>query len=404
MLRPAATLSLVLFANQGATLILSPILVDVAHDFDVSTATAGQLRAISGGVAAVTALAVGPLAGRVGLKRLLLGGLALLAAASGLSATAPTFGILAGAQALLGIALAVLLAGAVAGATAWIAPERRADALSLTFSGQAAAWLIGMPIVGLVGVVSWRLTWVALPIAAAIPAFLLVAKLPAVRSRPTSVAADLRLVLRDRVLAAWVLGEVLAFSAWTGLLVYVGALLIQSYEVSLRTTGLVLGVAFLAYFPGSLLARRFIERSAQRLLVALALGAAVVAALIGAVRPDVWVTVLLLAVYVALNSGRTIAGSAFGLDAAPDRSVTAMGMRASATQLGYLIGAGVGGVALHLGGYGAMGATFAGLYVLATVPHLVIRVRFGRERLAREGDGGPGDSGRRLPGGVRGDR
>jgi predicted MFS family arabinose efflux permease len=372
VLRPAATLSLVLFANQCATLILSPILVDVARDFDVSTATAGQLRAISGGVAAATALTVGPLAGRVGLKRLLMSALALLAAASGLSAAAPTFAVLAVGQALLGVAFAVLLSGAVAGAIAWIAPERRADALSLTFSGQAAAWLVGMPIVGLVGAISWRLTWLALPVAAAIPALVLVATLPAVRSRATSVRADLSLLYRDRVLAGWVAGEVLAFSAWTGMLVYIGALLIQTYDLTLRTTGLLLGLVFLAYFPGSMVARRFIDRSPQRLLIVLALLAALLAALIGAVRPAPWVTVLLLAAYVSINSGRTIAGSAFGLDAAPERVVTAMGMRASATQLGYLIGAGLGGLALHLGGYAAVGATFACLYVLAIVPHLLM--------------------------------
>jgi predicted MFS family arabinose efflux permease len=372
VLRPALTLSLVLFANQSASLILSPILVDVARDFDVSTAAAGQLRAISGAVAAVTALTVGQIAGRTGLKRLLLAGLALLALAAVLSAAAPSFAFLAAAQIVLGVAIALLLAGAVAGATAWVTPERRADALSLTFSGQAAAWLVGMPIVGVVAAVSWRLTWIVLPLAAAALAAGLVAILPAVRTAPTSLRSDLGLLRGDRVVAAWVTGEVLAFSSWTGMLVYIGALLIETYGLSLPATGLLLGLVFAAYFPGSLVARRYVDRSAQALLVVLALCAAVVAVLIGTVRPAVWVTELFLALYILLNSGRTIAGSAFGLDAAPRRAVSAMGMRASATQLGYLIGAGLGGIALHFGGYPALGATFAVLYLLAIVPHVVL--------------------------------
>jgi predicted MFS family arabinose efflux permease len=49
-----------------------------------------------------------------------------------------------------------------------------------------------------------------------------------------------------------------------------------------------------------------------------------------------------------------------------------MGMRASATQVGYLVGAGLGGLALHFGGYAAAGATFAALYVLAVVPHAIL--------------------------------
>lgn len=372
VLRPAATLSLTLFANQSATLVLAPILVEIARDFDVSTATAGQLRSVSGAVAGVTALAAGPLAGRLGLRRMLLAGLGLLAVACGLSAAAPTFAVLAAAQALLGGALAILLAGAVAGAIAWIAPERRADALSVTFSGQALAWLVGMPVVGLVGAVSWRLTWVVLPIAAALVAFVLVAMLPAVPVHRASLRADLGLLVRDRAIAGWAAGEVLCFSAWTGWLVYSGALLIESYGASLRTTGLLLGAVFLAYLPGSWLARRGLDRSSRRLLVMLALGAAVAAALIGSVRPGLWLTVALLSVFVFLNSGRTIVGSVVGLEVAPGRAVTAMGIRASATQLGYLVGSGLGGLALHLGGYPALGATFAGFYLLAVAVHVLL--------------------------------
>jgi MFS transporter, DHA1 family, inner membrane transport protein len=412
--------------------VLSPILVEVAQDFDVSTATAGQLRAISGSVAAVTAFGVGAMAARVGLRSLLLGGLGTLALASALSAAAPTFAALAGAQVLLGAAVGVLLSAGIAGATAWIPRERRADALSATFSGQAVAWLVGMPLVGAVGDVSWRLAWLVLPLAASLLALAFAFRLPEAPRRPATLRGDpgarletpprpvaaqkpawrrprrhryfpssgascvlarraservpdsprspdgpLATLARDRVLAAWWLGEVLAFSAWVGVLVYAGALLVDSYALSLTATGAILGGMFAAYLPGTLYFRRHIERSSQRLVIGLGLAAAVVAALIGSLRQALWLTVLLLAVYVFLNAGRTIAGSAFGLDAAPGRSVMAMGLRASAAQLGYLIGAGVGGLALHFGGYAALGAAFCGLYVLAVVPHVLMAVAGG---------------------------
>jgi predicted MFS family arabinose efflux permease len=372
VLRAATTLSTCLFASQAGTLVLTPILVEVAADFDVSTATAGQLRTISGAVAAATAIGVGYLAGRLGLNRLLIAGLLTLAFAAALSAVSPTFAVLAVAQVPLGIAIAVLLSSGVAGTTAWIRPDRRADALSAAFSGQAIAWLVGMPLVGTVGEVSWRLAWVALPLAATVPALLLAAGLPAAPRQPARLTDDLSLLARDRAVRGWWVGEALAFSGWVGLLVYSGALLIDSYGISLRLAGLLLGLMFIAYFPGSLLFRRFIDRAARRLIVVLGLSAGVVAALIGAARPGLWLTMPLLATYVFLNSGRTLAGSALGLDVAPGRSVTAMGMRASATQVGYLVGAGLGGLALHFGGYAAAGATFAALYVLAVVPHAIL--------------------------------
>ena len=96
--RPVVALFLCLFANQSGTLVLSPILVEVARDFEVSTAAAGQLRAVSGVAAGATALAIGMLARSAGLRRLILSGLALLAAGCLASAAAPAFFVLALAQ------------------------------------------------------------------------------------------------------------------------------------------------------------------------------------------------------------------------------------------------------------------------------------------------------------------
>ena len=55
---PANALFLGLFASQAGVLVLSPILVDVARDFGVSTAVAGQLRLAAAPLAALVAFAV----------------------------------------------------------------------------------------------------------------------------------------------------------------------------------------------------------------------------------------------------------------------------------------------------------------------------------------------------------
>lgn len=77
-----------LFAAQAGLLTLSPILPNVARDFGVATAAAGQLRTLVGlvgGVAALVAVFVGS---RVGLRRLLLAGNGLLVLGSVASAAA----------------------------------------------------------------------------------------------------------------------------------------------------------------------------------------------------------------------------------------------------------------------------------------------------------------------------
>jgi predicted MFS family arabinose efflux permease len=77
-----------LAASQAALVVLNPLLPDVATDLGISVATAGQLRTVSGLAAGFAALTAGLWAARLGLRELLLGGVATLALGSLLSAAA----------------------------------------------------------------------------------------------------------------------------------------------------------------------------------------------------------------------------------------------------------------------------------------------------------------------------
>jgi hypothetical protein len=120
-----------MFVGQAALIALSPVLPEVARDFGVSTATAGQLRAVSGLVAGATAAGMGLIATRFGIRDLLILGLWLLVGGSLLSAAAPSFAVLAAAQVPVGAGLGIVLSAALAGAAEWVPDERRAGALSL---------------------------------------------------------------------------------------------------------------------------------------------------------------------------------------------------------------------------------------------------------------------------------
>ncbi len=371
---PAPVLFLCLFAAQAAVLVLSPILPVVARDLGVSTATAGQLRAISGLVAGALALGVAPIAGRVGLRDLILGGLTLLAMGALASAAAPTFATLAAAQAVIGAGLALVLSAGVAAADAWSSPEGRARVLSWALVGQPAAWVVGMPIVGLVVRLGWRYTWLALPLAAALVA--LVATSGRRRDRPMAVGGGWWSVLRrERDVRVWAVGELLAYSAWSGTLVFAGALLIESYGSSPVVASIVLATAAAAYLPGNFLARRRVERAARPLIVSLALVAATLALVLGGVRPSLWWSAAVLAALGFVNGGRTLAGAAFGLDAGGERKIAVTSVRSAALQLGYLGGAGLGGTALAAGGYAALGAMLGALFLLAGLVHVPSLVR-----------------------------
>jgi MFS transporter, DHA1 family, inner membrane transport protein len=299
----------------------------------------------------------------------MLGALVTLACGSLVSGAAPDFAVLVVAQAAVGAGIGVSYSAAIAATAEWSTAENRSRVLALTLLGPPLAWIIGMPLVGFLGELSWRLAWLAVPVAMALVAAVLLLRQRA--TPPAHARAGLRSVLTHAGVARWTVGELFAFSGWAGALVYMGALLVESYDLSIAATGLALGFGALVYVPGNFLFRRWVDAHGRLLLVALALSAALTVALLGAVRASVWVSVGLFSILCFIAGGRTLAGSARGLGLAQDLRLGVTGVRAAAIQAGYFVGAALGGAALAVGGYGTLGLAFAALFVGAAIPHLL---------------------------------
>jgi predicted MFS family arabinose efflux permease len=365
--RVAAVLFLSLFSAQAAVIALSPVLSRVAADLGVSTATAGQLRTLSGLAAGIAALAVPRAARRLSLRTLMLAGTSLIGAGSLMSAAASGLAVLAAAQILLGVGIAAVVAPGTAAAAAWVPAERRTDVLSWALIGQPAAWIVGMPLVGALGEVDWRLGWIALPFAVSLLAAGLLWRRPGGPPEPAP-EAGLISALAFPAVGRWAVSELLANCGWAGTLVYAGALFTESYGSSGGLTGVVLAVGAIAYVCGNRVARRAAAGSEARpQLIVLALALAVAIPLFGAVRTGVAASTLLFSLAAFVAGGRTLIGNAFGLEVAPDRRVAIMGVRAAATQFGYFVGSGAAGAALGLGGYTGMGLGLGAFFAASAV-------------------------------------
>lgn len=365
---PSLPLSLAMFATQSALLTLSPILSLVADDLGVSTALAGQLRAVCGLAAGIAVALLGPLARRVGLRDLLSLGLVLILAGVIGSAFAGTFAVLAVAQVGVGVGLSLVLSAGLAAARSWAPGGSRT--LFLALAAQPVAWVLGMPIVGSLAEHGWRWAWLV-PGLAAGAALLMVGLRPA--DAPTSHSAGIALVRGDGRVRRWVVGEALAYAAWSGTLVFAGSLLRESYGLRASAVGALLGAGAVAYLPGSHAARRW--RVGPPLLARLALLAAAGTAAFGLARFGVAWSIAMFGVLAFLGGARTMSGSAMGLDAAPGREVDVMGLRTLALQVGNLLGVPLGGLALAAGGYPALGLALGGVFVLAAAPHVSRRAR-----------------------------
>jgi len=348
-------------------LVLSPILPDVAREFGVSTAAAGQLRAVSGATGGLTAVLLAIAPRRPGARDLLSAGAALVAVGSALSAAAPAFVILAAAQAVLGVGIGLLVAVGIAAAGEWPAPARRPQVLAWAIAGMPAAWIAGMPVVGLVASLDWRAAWIA------VPAFVALVALALVRLRP----ADAPSRRSGRSAGAWrrpdvarfTAAELLANAAWASVLTYSGALLLTSYALSPAVAALGLGLMAVAMLPGTFTARRHAARATPALLMSLTAAQGLAVVILGAVRPTAAITLAVLAFMAFVNGWRSMIASALGMDTVPEDKIAVMSMRAAANQFGYLLGAVAGGLALALGGFAGFGVALAGLFAAAAVIH-----------------------------------
>lgn len=364
--RIALSLSLCVFAAQSGLIVLSPVVARVAADFNVSTAVVGQLRSVAGFAAGLASLALPAMARRLGLARLLRVGAILLAAASLASAVAPTLAVLALCQLPLGVGVSLLTAAATSAAGDWVAASARGRVLGWALMGNPAAWIVGMPALGALGAVSWRIGFVALPLAASL-AVLLAVPSHGRSDAPSEGGGGVRAALGDPLLRRWLLAEVAASSAWLGLLVYAGALFADSYGTSSTVIGGVLALAAVAFALGNLVFRRFVPAVSRRTLVRLAVGMALLVGLFGVLRPAPEVSAALLAAVSFLAGGRTLLGNAYGLAARPALRLPALAARATANQLGAFAGAATGGAVLAEGGYSLFGLALALELVLATL-------------------------------------
>jgi predicted MFS family arabinose efflux permease len=355
------------FAGQATLLTLSPLLPDIAAEFGVATASVGQLRALSGLVAGVTAVAMVVRPPRLHLRTVLYCGLASLAVGSIACAAAPSLAWLAAAQVPIGVGIALLLGGALAASDRWSGSGSGSRLLSWTLLGQPVAWIVGMPVVGAIAGRDWRLAWLAVPLVSAA-----VAGLALTRHRGADApepGISLRRLRERGPLRRWAFGELLGLSAWAGTLIYCGALFIETYGVSTATTGLILSGVAAGYVPGNALFRRWVDSSPHLLLVGLALALAVVSVPFGAARGSIALSVAFITTLAFFAGGRTIAGSALGLAVGGESKMSVMSLRTAALQFGYLFGGAIGGLALNAGGYPALGIAFSLLFLASALVH-----------------------------------
>ena len=375
-----APLMLATMASQALLVVLAPTAVAIGADLGASVGAVGQARSITAATAIVVSVVIASRIDAVGISRLLGLGAALAVLGSAAVAAAPTLAAFLLAHVLVGAALAMLLSGGFAGVAAF-AQERRAWAIGYVAGANALAWIVVAPLVGIVAEgVSWRAAQ-AVPAAIALAAM---ASAPAAASAPRApAAASLRIVLSQRSPRRWIGAELVAYGAWTALLTFVGAFFVETLGVREGVVGWLLAGGAAAHFAASTRGARLTGALPRRQLIA---AVTLLMAILFVVQLDVAASVAVAAGtfwLLGLAAGlRSPASSRLGLEQLPDHPGAMMAARTAATQLGYLLGAVIGGAVIAGAGYGTLGIVLAvGMVASAW---LVLRVDDPLEAAARQ--------------------
>ncbi|WP_188191661.1 MFS transporter [Nonomuraea sp. SYSU D8015] len=155
------------------------LLTSIASDLGVSAGTAGLTMSAPGLVAAVSAPVLALAARRLDRRTVLLGLMALLAAANLVAALAPGYPVMLAARVLTGVSIGGFWAFA-AGLGVRLVPERQVGrATSIILAGVSVASVLGVPAATLVSsFAGWRTAFAALGVVALALLALLAATLP----------------------------------------------------------------------------------------------------------------------------------------------------------------------------------------------------------------------------------
>jgi predicted MFS family arabinose efflux permease len=359
------------FVTQLATFALSPFLPFVAADLGSTVAVLGQIPALALFTAAVLGLVVGPLADRVGHRPTLLVGVLASSVGAVATALAPSLLILV-PVALIGAggrSVGLPVAQAIVG-TRYSGPALRRG-LGLVQATGTLAPIVGIPLVTAIGTIAgWRGAFLALGVLGFTAIGLMLWLLPPDRpdgrtASRLSPAAFAPLLADPPSLWLYASSLIRNVGVWA-LFTYLGAFLVQGYDLSVAEVGWAFTATGVGNFAGSMATGGPLGRIPLRVL------AIVAPIVIGGCLGAIAIVPLNLAVVVALlvlgfvgNGVGIVSHNTLLVDGSPAGRATTTSLNQTCMSLGGAIGSSLGGLLLATGGFPAVGTLTLGCNLVA---------------------------------------
>ncbi len=363
--------------------VIMGLLPEVAADFSVTEASAGWL--ISGYALSVVvgALLLTAATTRLPRKPVLLGLLVLFIAGNVLTALSPDYGV-----AMAGRIVAALSHGAFFGigsvvAADLVAPEKKARAIAIMFTGLTAANVFGVPFGTFLGQqFGWRSTFWVISVIGVVAFVGIAALVRAPRSAGAVVSLRQELsAFRSGQVWLSLLVTILAYGGMFGAFTYIAYTLTSVTGFASAAVPWLLVLFGLGLVAGNAIGGRLADRSVDRTLLGFIAALAAVLVAFGLLAGSQPATMVILVLMGGFGFGTVPALQSRIMHYAGGAPTLASGANIGAFNVGNALGAWAGGVGISAGlGYTSpiwIGAvlTTSALGVMLVAVHLAARTR-----------------------------
>ncbi|MHA2429088.1 MAG: MFS transporter [Candidatus Hermodarchaeia archaeon] len=361
------------FATTPRGIIMSLLLIEIGLTFGLPVGVTGQLGTAGSIAAFVSSLLMGILTIRYKHKSLLMTGLLLLSVALLGSSQAPNFILLLMFTVLAGLGGAMVMPMTTTLVAKHLPLKKRPGALGLLMATLSVSFLIGSPAISYISDIGgWRLAFLVYALPFPLLGFLLDFKgLPQepesaqTSTRKWSLADGYKGVLSNRSAVACLLGNALSSATFSGITLYSISFYRQNFLVSKgMATYFMIGLS-LSYTIGALISSRFVNKLGRKPVTSISVFMTGIFIIFFTIVPNLWLSLGLTMAGCLFAGIRVTANVSLTIEQVPKFRGTVMSISAASANIGSALGSGLGGLALLLYSYEAVGPSL-GLLGLAS--------------------------------------
>ena len=366
------------FSAVYVSVVLAPVLTQVAGEFEITTGTAGLAVAAYGAPGIVVAVLAGPYSDRFGRKRFLVAGSLVMGIFTLLGAFATSFAVLVATRMMAGVGSSLIWPNVPATVGDSFAYRDRGPAMSTVIGLNTMASVVGVPLAGIIAEgTSWRVSVAIVGLLSIGAAVLLAWKF-----RPAQVPmneSEVRELYRSIVTNRSALGAIgssllgsLYWFTWSTYIVVFFELTFGLSQGLAATIALTQGLGVLV---GSQFGGRIGTRIGHKPIVA---ASVLVSGLLLLLQTNVTLplaaTAFLNLALSAVIGARFASNTTLLTEQVPEARGTLLALSASVTSLSIVAGAAIGGLLIDGPGFWALGLfCFIAAVLAATVVATFVR-------------------------------